>query len=125
MLGSGAGIRASSALPPSKAAPLPKMVRANSRGRRAKDNSGVASPFWGSVNPTSLVRLPSLPPYLSSLPGAEQRLRALRVLAASGLVLLLRPFWLLSWLPGWVVGALLFWTIGELVLWLWWPRRWR
>jgi hypothetical protein len=71
------------------------------------------------------VRLPSLPPYLSSLPGAEQRLRALRVLAASGLVLLLRPFWPLSWLPGWVVGALLLWMIGELVCWIWWPRRWR
>jgi hypothetical protein len=41
------------------------------------------------------------------------------------LVLLLRPFWPLSWLPGWVVGALLLWTIGELVLWIWWPRRWR
>jgi hypothetical protein len=40
-------------------------------------------------------------------------------------VLLLRPFWPLSWLPGWVVGALLLWTIGELVLWIWWPRRWR
>jgi hypothetical protein len=52
-------------------------------------------------------------------------LRALRVLAASGLVLLLRPFWSLSWLPGWVVGALLLWTIGELVCWIWWPRRWR
>ena len=63
------------------------------------------------------MRLPSLPPYLSTLPGAEQRLRALRVLAVSGLVLLLRPFWPLSWLPGWVVGALLLWTIGELVLW--------
>jgi hypothetical protein len=34
-------------------------------------------------------------------------LRALRVLAVSGLVLLL------------------LWTIGELVLWIWWPRRWR
>jgi hypothetical protein len=41
------------------------------------------------------------------------------------LVLLLRPFWPLSWLPGWVVGALLLLTIGELVLWIWWPRRWR
>ncbi len=51
-------------------------------------------------------------------------MRALRVLAVSGL-LLLRPFWPLSWLPGWVVGALLLWTIGELVLWIWWPRRWR
>ena len=59
------------------------------------------------------MRLPPLPPYLSTLPGAEQRLRALRVLAVSGLV------------PGWVVGALLLWTIGELVLWIWWPRRWR
>jgi hypothetical protein len=71
-----------------------------------------------------LVRLPSLPPYLSSLPGATQRLRALRVLAAAGLVLLLRPWWPLIWLPGWVVGLLLLWAVWELVRWIWWPRRW-
>lgn len=71
------------------------------------------------------MRLPPLPPYLTSLPGAGQRLRALRVLALAGLVLLLRPFWPLLWLPGWVVGLLLFWAIWELVGWIWWPRRWR
>ena len=62
------------------------------------------------------MRLPSLPPYLSTLPGAEQRLRALRVLAVSGLVLLLRPFWPLSWLPGWVAAALDDWRTGALDL---------
>lgn len=72
-----------------------------------------------------LVRLPPLPPYLSSLPGAEQRLRALRVLATAGLVLLLRSWWPLLWLPGWVVGLLLLWAVWELLRWIWWPRRWR
>lgn len=72
-----------------------------------------------------LVRLPSLPPYLSSLPGSEQRLRALRVLATAGMVLLLRPWWPLLWLPGWVVGLLLLWAIWELLRWIWWPTRWR
>ena len=56
--------------------------------------------------------------------GLELRLRQ-DCCIADQLVLLLRPFWPLSWLPGWVVGALLLWTIGELVLWIWWPRRWR
>ena len=76
------------------------------------------------MNPALLVRLPPLPPYLSSLPGATQRLRALRVLAAAGLVLVLRPWWPLIWLPGWVVGLLLLWAVWELVRWIWWPRRW-
>ncbi|MGC5195907.1 hypothetical protein [Aphanothece microscopica] len=71
------------------------------------------------------MRLPSLPPLLSSLPGATQRLRALRVWAAAGAVMLLRPFWPLSLLPGWVVGALLLWAVFELVVWIWWPRRWQ
>jgi hypothetical protein len=77
------------------------------------------------LDPALLVRLPPLPPYLSSLPGAEQRLRALRLLAAAGLVLLLRPWWPLIWLPGWVVGLLLLWAVWELLRWIWWPRRWR
>ena len=48
-----------------------------------------------------------------------------RVLAAAGLVLLLRPWWPLIWLPGWVVGLLLLWAVLELLRWIWWPRRWR
>ncbi|MCP9775855.1 hypothetical protein KBY49_09705 [Cyanobium sp. WAJ14-Wanaka] len=59
------------------------------------------------------------------LPGASQRLRSLRVWAATGALLLLRPYWPLNWLPGWVVGALLLWAIGELLIWIWWPPRWR
>lgn len=71
------------------------------------------------------VRLPSLPPLLSTLPGAGQRLRTLRLWALAGGVLLLRPFWPLSLLPGWVVGLLLLWAVLELQRWIWWPRRWR
>ncbi|MFM7674404.1 MAG: hypothetical protein ACKO5F_02195 [Synechococcus sp.] len=69
--------------------------------------------------------LPPLPPLLSTLPGAEQRLRTLRVWAAAGLVLLLRPWPPLRWLPGWCVGALLLWAVVELLLCCWRPRRWR
>ncbi len=71
------------------------------------------------------VRLPSLPPLLSTLPGAGQRLRTLRLWALAGAVLLLRPLWPLSLLPGWVVGLLLLWAVLELQRWIWWPRRWR
>ncbi len=71
------------------------------------------------------VRWPALPPELSRLPGSGQRLRALRVLALAGGVVLLRPWGPFSALPGWVVGALLLWAVLELVGWIWWPRRWR
>lgn len=69
--------------------------------------------------------LPPLPPGLTTLPGWQQRRRALQVLAAAGLVMLLRPYWPLVFLPGWVVGALLIWAVFELLRWAWWPRRWR
>lgn len=67
--------------------------------------------------------LPSLPARFSTLPGAAQRRRALAVVAAAGLVVVLRPIWPLQALPGWVVGALLLWAAAELVRWVWWPRR--
>jgi len=41
-----------------------------------------------------------------------------------GLVVLLRSWWPLIWLPGWLVGLLLLWALGELLRWIWWPRRW-
>lgn len=66
-----------------------------------------------------------LPPLLTSLPGAAQRRRALGVLAAAGLVLLLRPYWPVVLLPGWVVGGLWLWALLKLLRWAWWPRRWR
>jgi hypothetical protein len=62
---------------------------------------------------------------LTSLPGWQQRRRALRLLALSGLVMLLRPWWPLQLLPGWLVGALLLWTAWEWIRWAWWPPRWR
>ena len=68
-------------------------------------------------------RLP-LHPALRRWPGHRQRRRALRVWAAAGLLLLLRPLWPLRLLPGWLVGLLLVWGLLELLLWLWWPRRW-
>ncbi len=86
--------------------------------------SSAIGAFWAGLDPVWLVRLRPLPPYLSSLPGAPQRLRALRVLAAVGLVVLLRSWWPLIWLPGWLVGLLLLWALGELLRWIWWPRRW-
>ncbi|MEB3326765.1 MAG: hypothetical protein VKI39_03545 [Synechococcus sp.] len=98
---------------------------ANNSGRRARIISDRDRPFWGGLDPVWPVRFHPLPPYLSSLPGASQRLRALRVLAGAGLVVLLRPWWPLNWLPGWLVGLLLLWALGELVRWIWWPRRWR
>jgi hypothetical protein len=66
---------------------------------------------------------PSLPPWLTTLPGARQRRRALAVTALAAGVFFLRPFWPLRALPGWVVGALLLWAVVELVRWVWWPRR--
>jgi hypothetical protein len=66
---------------------------------------------------------PSLPPWLTTLPGARQRRRALAVTALAAGVFFLRPFWPLQALPGWVVGALLLWAVVELVRWVWWPRR--
>lgn len=71
------------------------------------------------------LRWPALPPELTRLPGSGQRLRALRVLALAGLVLLLRPWIPFLLLPGWVVGGLLLWAVLELWLWIWRPRRWR
>ena len=67
----------------------------------------------------------ALPPALTSLPGFEQRQRALRVWAAAGLLMLLRAHWPLRLLPGWLVGLVLVWALLELLIWLWWPRRWR
>ncbi len=64
-----------------------------------------------------------LPPALTSLPGWQQRQRALRVWAAAGLVMVLRPLLPLRLMPGWLVGALLVWALLELLFWLWWPRR--
>lgn len=70
-------------------------------------------------------RLPRLvlPAALTSLPGWRQRQRALRVWAAAGMLMVLRPHLPLRLLPGWLVGALLVWALVELLLWLWWPRR--
>jgi hypothetical protein len=70
-------------------------------------------------------RLPKLvlPAALTSLPGWRQRQRALRVWAAAGLLMVLRPYLPLRLLPGWLVGGLLVWALVELLLWLWWPRR--
>ncbi len=71
------------------------------------------------------MRLPPLPPELTTLPGSGQRLRALRVLALAGVVMLLRPWPPSQHLPGWLVGALLLWALLELLQWIWRPRRWR
>lgn len=84
--------------------------------------------FWaksGHALSVRLPQLPPLPPLLSTLPGAEQRLRTLRLGALAGMVLLLRAYFPLNFLPGWVVGALLLWAIVEVLGWIWWPRRWR
>jgi len=67
----------------------------------------------------------ALPASLTRLPGWQQRQRALRVWAAAGLLMVLRPLWPLRLLPGWLVGLLLVWGLLELLIWLWWPRRWR
>jgi MFS superfamily sulfate permease-like transporter len=69
--------------------------------------------------------LPTLPPWLSTLPGASQRRRALLVAAVALTVFLLRPLRPFLWLPGWVVGGLLIWAAVELLRWSWAPRRWR
>ncbi len=66
---------------------------------------------------------PSLPPLLSTLPGARQRRRSLQVAAAAALVLLLRPWPPFLWLPGWCVGLLLLWAVLGLLRWFWWPSR--
>jgi len=75
----------------------------------------------------TLARLPRpvLPTALTTLPGAGQRLRLLRLWAAAAVLLLLRSLWPLRLLPGWVVGLLLVWALLETLRWLWWPRRWR
>jgi hypothetical protein len=67
----------------------------------------------------------SLPPELTTLPGAGQRRRLLLLLLSCALVALLRPYWPLILLPGWTVGALLLWTVLELLRLAWWPQRWR
>jgi hypothetical protein len=74
-----------------------------------------------------LARLPRphLPASLTLAPGWSQRQRALRVWAAAGLLMVLRPFWPLRLLPGWCVGLVLLWALLEALRWLWWPRRWR
>ena len=71
------------------------------------------------------LRLPSLPPSLTVLPGWRQRRRGLQVWALAGVLMLLRPLWPLQLLPGWLVGSVLLWAVVELVLWACWPRRWR
>jgi hypothetical protein len=71
------------------------------------------------------LRLPSLPPSLTVLPGWRQRRRVLQVWALVGVLMLLRPLWPLQLLPGWLVGSVLLWAVVELLLWAWWPRRWR
>lgn len=68
---------------------------------------------------------PALPAALTTLPGAKQRLRLLRVWAAAGLLMVMRSLWPLRLLPGWVVGLLLVWALLETLRWLWWPRRYR
>lgn len=68
------------------------------------------------------LRSPLLRP---GLPGWQQRQRALWVWAATGGVMLLRPWLPLRLLPGWLVGLLFVWALLEALLWLWWPRRWR
>jgi hypothetical protein len=72
-----------------------------------------------------VLRLPSLPPALSRLPGSAQRLRALAALVLAAVVFLLRPLSPFRLAPGWLVGALLLWALAEVLLLLWRPRRWR
>ena len=67
----------------------------------------------------------TLPPALTTLPGAGQCRRLLALVLAVALVLLLRPYWPLIFLPGWTIGALLLWTVIELLRLAWWPQRWR
>ena len=67
----------------------------------------------------------ALRPLLLDLPGAGQRRRALAAVVLAILVLLLRPWPPMLWLPGWGVGGLALWALVEVVLWLWRPRRWR
>jgi MFS superfamily sulfate permease-like transporter len=67
----------------------------------------------------------SWPRWLTTLPGAADRRRALVVVAAALTAFLLRPVWPFLQLPGWVVGGLLLWAVVELLRWAWWPRRWR
>ena len=66
-----------------------------------------------------------LRPLLLDLPGSGQRRRALVAAALGILVLLLRPWPPMLWLPGWCVGGLGLWALVEVLLWLWRPRRWR
>jgi hypothetical protein len=73
----------------------------------------------------SLAWLPALPPLFTSLPGAEQRRRALLAAVLAALALLLRPWPPFLWLPGWCVGGLLLWALVALLRCLYWPRRWR
>ena len=72
-----------------------------------------------------MLRLPSLPPALTRLPGRAQRLRALAALVLAAVAALLRPLVPFRLLPGWVVGALLLWALTEALLLHWRPRRWR
>jgi hypothetical protein len=102
---------------------------------------GIAVGILGNDPDANPVRLPlpSLPerfrkavalpvglrPLLLDLPGSGQRRRALVAAALAILVLLLRPWPPLLWLPGWCVGGLGLWALVEALLWLWRPRRWR
>ncbi|WP_094555316.1 hypothetical protein [Synechococcus sp. 1G10] len=65
------------------------------------------------------------PRWLTTLPGAAGRRRALLALGLAMVAYLLRPLGPLRWLPGWVVGGLLLWAVVELLRWAWRPRRWR
>ncbi|MDI9407287.1 MAG: hypothetical protein QM522_11335 [Chitinophagaceae bacterium] len=72
-----------------------------------------------------MLRLPSLPPALTRLPGSAQRLRALAAVVLAAVTVLLRPLAPFRLAPGWLVGALLLWALAEGMLLLWRPRRWR
>jgi hypothetical protein len=113
-------------------------------GRGGSRPEGITLGILGNAPAANPVRLPlpprpSLPdrfrqasalpaalrPLLRDIPGAGQRRRALAALVLAILVLLLRPWPPMVWLPGWCVGGLGLWALVEVLIWLWHPRRWR